>query len=236
MHIQEILNNIELPRVYKRNGKDCFFDPYRKRLIEITPEEIIRQKVAKYCEVCLNVPADYIMLEMPMSKYVAGMKGRADIIVHQKKSDNIMYPLMIVECKQPKVSLTDKVVEQAMGYCDIVGADYFIITNGIDMEIFKYMEDTDEYRKLENILNYDDMISKNGIPAPESEKPPRFTLQQMQDIDLMTDYSKSDVWVFGEDTPYQYIPFIIQYTLYARKFMPEKIIIFTRKRFTAYIS
>ena len=162
MRIQEELEKIQLPRNYKRSGKECFLDPYRKRLIEITPEEIVRQKVAKYCEETLKVPAECIMLEIPMSKYVAGAKGRADIVIHRKASENALYPLVVVECKQSNVFLTDKVVEQAVRYSDIVGADYFIITNGVDMEIFKFIEETNNYQKLERVLSYDEMVSKSG--------------------------------------------------------------------------
>lgn len=207
--IYEELDKISLPKQYKRNGKTCFLDPYRKRLIEETPEEIVRQKIAKYCEEVLKVPAEYIMLEMPMSKYLPEAKGRADIVIHQKKEDGVLYPLMIVECKQREVFLTDKVVNQAVRYCDIVGADYFIITNGIELEIFKYIEEIDTYQRLESIISFHEMISGNGTVLPMEDKPPRFTLKQLEDIDLMRDYSEADVWVFGGDTPVKYIPFVV---------------------------
>ena len=178
-------------------------------MIEITPEEIVRQKVAKYCEETLKVPAECIMLEIPMSKYVAGAKGRADIVIHRKASENALYPLVVVECKQSNVFLTDKVVEQAVRYSDIVGADYFIITNGVDMEIFKFIEETNNYQKLERVLSYDEMVSKSGTIMPEGEKLPRFTLEQLQDLDLMREYNEADVWVFGGDTPSKIIPFAV---------------------------
>ncbi len=209
MRIQEELDKIILPTQYRRNGKNCFLDPYRKRLIEETPEEIVRQRIAKYCEEKLKVPAEYIMLEMPMSKYIPGEKGRADIVIHQKKEDGILYPLLIIECKQQTVFLTDKVVEQAVNYCDIVGGEYIILTNGIELEMFKYIEETDSYQRLESVISYADMISGNGKVFPVQDKPPRFTLKQLEDIDLMRDYNDADVWVFGADTPPKYIPFVV---------------------------
>lgn len=209
MRIQEEFDSITLPKQYRRSGENCFLDPYRKRLIEETPEEIVRQRMAKYCEEILKVPAEYIMLEMPMSKYVPGTKGRADIVIHQKKEDGVLYPLMVVECKQRDTILTDKVVEQAVRYCDIVGAEYFIITNGIDLEIFKYIEEIDDYQRLESVISYNEMLSGNGTVLPMEDKPPRFTLKQLEDIDLMREYSEADVWVFGGDTPAKYIPFVV---------------------------
>lgn len=41
------------------------------------------------------------------------------------------------------------------------------------------------------------------------DKPLRFTLKQLEDIDLMRDYSEADVWVLGSDTPAKYIPFVV---------------------------
>lgn len=116
---------------------------------------------------------------------------------------------MIVECKQRDVFLTDKVVDQAIGYCDIIGADYFIITNGIELEIFKYAEEIDTYKRLESVISYHEMVSGNGTVLPVEDKPPRFTLKQLVDIDLMREYSEADVWVFGGDTPTKYIPFVV---------------------------
>lgn len=209
MRIQEELEKIQLPAKHKRSGKNCFLDPYRKRLIEITPEEIVRQRVAKYLEESFNVPAEYIGLEIPMSKYKAGTKGRADIVIHQEAADHLLYPLMVVECKQPNVFLTDKVVEQAARYSDTICADYFAITNGIDIEIFKYIEQTDNYQRLENLLSYDEMTSRSGSIMPVEERPSRFTMEQMQDLDFMREYNEADVWVFGMDTPASFIPFVV---------------------------
>jgi hypothetical protein len=209
VRIQEKLEKIQLPKMYKRSGKDCFLDPYRKRLIEVTPEEVVRQKVAKYCEEELKVPAEYIMLEMPMSKYVEGSRGRADIVIHQKAEDNVLYPLMIVECKKTDVFLTAKVTEQAAGYSNIVGADYFVITNGIEMETFKYNEELNQYQRLETIPSYEEMIARSGAVMPMEEKPPRFTLEQLHDLELMKEYSESDVWIYGGDTPTKFISFVV---------------------------
>lgn len=50
MDIYGELEKVSLPVTYYRNSKKCFLDPYRKRLIEITPEEIVRQRMANYCE------------------------------------------------------------------------------------------------------------------------------------------------------------------------------------------
>ena len=43
--------NIEgqsLPAIYKRQGKECYLDPVRQKLIYITPEETVRQRMIAY--------------------------------------------------------------------------------------------------------------------------------------------------------------------------------------------
>ena len=46
MIVEKELKAIPLPAIYKREGKECYYDTYRKKLIEITPEETVRQRVA----------------------------------------------------------------------------------------------------------------------------------------------------------------------------------------------
>ena len=48
MYIEEQLNQMSLPEVYRRQNVACFLDPIRKKLIQITPEEIVRQKVLAF--------------------------------------------------------------------------------------------------------------------------------------------------------------------------------------------
>lgn len=127
---------------------NCFLDPYRKRLIEITPEEIVRQKVAAYFEKEIGVSYDMLALEVPMSRYLAGTKGRADIIVHTPVDAEMMRAVAIIECKNTDIQLTDQVLKQAQYYADVTLADYFFVTNGIEIFSFKYDESSKTYIQL----------------------------------------------------------------------------------------
>lgn len=100
-----------LPAIYKRDGKECYFDTYRKKLIEITPEETVRQKIAKLFEIKYGVPEEMISLEVPMSYYAAGVSGRADIVIHAYDTKTqCCYPVTVIECKNETVLLTDMVL------------------------------------------------------------------------------------------------------------------------------
>ena len=65
--VEKELKTIPLPAIYKREGKECYYyDTYRKKLIEITPEETVRQRVAAYFENECGVPKEMISLEVPI--------------------------------------------------------------------------------------------------------------------------------------------------------------------------
>ena len=55
----------------------------------------------------MQVPTEYIEVEVPMSYFKKGLKGRADIIVYGER-DNQLIPLLIIECKDKSCSLNGK--------------------------------------------------------------------------------------------------------------------------------
>ena len=121
----------KLPPVYKRNEKDCYLDPIRKKLIYITPEETIRQRVLSYLTDTLHVPIQEIILEQHLSHYGIKSKKRADIIIHGRDAEKISVPIAVVECKAPNVYLDMNAQEQMFEYCELTGADYAMLTNDI---------------------------------------------------------------------------------------------------------
>lgn len=64
--------NIEgqsLPQIYKRRGKDCYLDPVRQKLIYVTPEETVRQRIISYLINEIEVPKESIFVEKHLSHY-----------------------------------------------------------------------------------------------------------------------------------------------------------------------
>lgn len=202
MNIAKLLKDIELPAVYQREGKDCYYDTYRKKLIEITPEETVRQKVATLFEQKYGVPKDMISLEVPLTHYATGVAGRADIVIHELSEDGkSKYPVTIIECKNEEVFLTDKVVDQAIRYCDVLGGNYIVITNGLELRFAAYDEDTNSYVFLEEVLSYGQMVNKEYIlPEFKEEEVIRFTLDELNNQELILEYNNAGSWIFGEDT------------------------------------
>ena len=54
------LSKQPLPPIYQRNGRGCYLDPIREKLIYITPEETIRQQVLSYLIHDRSVPQKMI--------------------------------------------------------------------------------------------------------------------------------------------------------------------------------
>ena len=209
MDIENQLELIESPKKYIRNNKYCYFDMYRKRLIEITPEETIRQRVARYFETHLHVPHDMISIEVPICHYVEGVKGRADIIIHKLEDGNSIIPIAIIECKSTSNALTDQVYDQVIGYADALGAEYIIVTNGINIELSKYDESSDTYKSLDRLLFYEEMVNQVYIPQQELEHVPRFNLEELSDLNTIGKFNEDNYnWVYGIDTPPSLRPII----------------------------
>ena len=202
MNIAKLLKDIELPAVYQREGKDCYYDTYRKKLIEITPEETVRQKVAALFEQKYGVPKDMISLEVPLTHYATGVAGRADIVIHEPSEDGkTKYPVTIIECKNEEILLTDKVVDQAIRYCDVLGGNYIAITNGLELRFAAYDEELNSYVFLDEILSFDQMVNKEYIlPEMKEEELLRFTLEELNNQELILEYNNADTWIFGADT------------------------------------
>lgn len=210
MDISKILQKAKLPSVFIRENKECFYDPYRKRLIEIIPEEIVRQKIAYYYDYYLGVPRELLWLEVPMSYYTTGCPGRADIIIHERLEDNLLYPVAVIECKNSETPLTDRVVDQVVNYCNSIGANYAIVTNGKELEIAKYNEETNFYEWLDNLLTYSEMKESKCGTIIENRVYIRLSIQELRNNDIIKKFNEGNIhWVYGLDTPKELKGFIV---------------------------
>lgn len=190
-----------LPNVYKRQGKKCYLDPVRQKLIYITPEETVRQRMISYWINELRVPKEAILVEEHLSHYHVNSKRRADIIVHGTK-DNTNYPVLIVECKAPEVFLDEKAHTQVFDYCNALGADYAMVCNGYEMFCYKCSSSKEAYKELNVAPTYKEMLNGMGeikeielvpkrIPFAEIEEYLKDTFEQYPDDFFGEDISKS---------------------------------------------
>ena len=103
------------------------FDPVRKKRVALTPEEGVRQWVIGLLHEHYGYPLELMQVEGAIS--VNGMTRRCDIVVY----DTTGKPHLIVECKKPDVSITQKVCDQACRYNTVLHVPYLLLTNGRQM-------------------------------------------------------------------------------------------------------
>ena len=132
-----------------KSGESTFvYDPIRKKDVVLTPEELLRQLVLLYLLEEKKCPAHRIRSEIGIE--VNGLKRRCDIVVF----DAAVKPWLLVECKSPKVRLTQSTFEQVARYNLRLKAPFLVATNGLntyccalDFENsnFEYLADLPEF-------------------------------------------------------------------------------------------
>ena len=127
------------------------FDPIRKKYVEQTPEEEVRQGIISSLMEVMEVPETHIAVEQGFK--FNGLQYRADIIVYG--SD--LAPALLVECKAPSVRLTGKVIDQVVRYNMVLDVDYIMISNGRKTCICKLDHETGKYEFLSAIPKYSEI-------------------------------------------------------------------------------
>ena len=112
-------------RLSKSGEKTFVFDPIRRKDMVLTPEELLRQLVLIYLLEIKNYPANRIRVEAGFT--LNGLQKRSDIVVF----DAAVKPWLLVECKSPKVPLTQATFEQAARYNLELRAPFLAVTNGL---------------------------------------------------------------------------------------------------------
>lgn len=133
----------------KRGGKDVFiFDILRRKYVTLLPEEWVRQNLIHFFIDYLHYPNGLIGVEMQVK--INNIPFRTDLLVF----DNQNKPLLIVECKAPKIKLTEDVLHQALRYNMKLNVPYVIISNGLQHMVFSVING--HVKQLETFPNLED--------------------------------------------------------------------------------
>ncbi|MEK7226138.1 MAG: type I restriction enzyme HsdR N-terminal domain-containing protein [Bacteroidota bacterium] len=111
-------------RIKKEGSKEFIFDILRKKWLQLTPEEWVRQNFIQYLIKVKKYPASLIAVEKEIR--LGELKKRFDILVY----DTSHRPWMMIECKAGEVKLDESVVQQVLRYNMSVPVQYIVITNG----------------------------------------------------------------------------------------------------------
>ncbi len=135
-------------------GRQMIYDRLRKKYVVITPEEWVRQHIIYYLIEIKNYPANFISVEHSIS--VNNTQKRCDIVVFSKA----FRPKLIIECKQPEISLSQNIFDQAGTYNLSLKVPYLAISNGIENMVsqvdllnskFVFLNGYPEYEQLNTI-------------------------------------------------------------------------------------
>lgn len=111
-------------------GQPYVFDEIRRKWLQLTPEEWVRQHLIHYLVKDHHYPASSLAIEKELK--LNDTKKRFDLVVFDRQ----LNPFLVVECKAPYIELNQEVIAQAQRYNLILKAPYLMISNGVSDFIF----------------------------------------------------------------------------------------------------
>lgn len=175
------LSSQPLPKIYKRNGKECYLDPIRKKLIYITPEETVRQRVLSYLLNDLDVPEEMISVEDNLSHYGIKSSLRADILIKCFTKDDDLIPIAVIECKAPGIGLGEKTANQMLEYSDLLGCEYTMMINGDEYFCYYYSGQEEKHIQINKLPTYKDMLADKFSAFDPGEFPARIPYNKISE-------------------------------------------------------
>lgn len=148
-----ILNFPTVDFRFQKNEKGNLqiFDIIRKKFVEATPEEWVRQHIIHYLINHKQVPASMISVEKQL--VLNNTKRRTDLVVF----NSLLKPILIIECKAPEVEINQLTVNQALRYNLELKVASVFLSNGLNHVFLKLDSNTPEI--LKEIPNYQNLLN-----------------------------------------------------------------------------
>ncbi|MFO7940443.1 MAG: type I restriction enzyme HsdR N-terminal domain-containing protein [Bacteroidales bacterium] len=112
-------------KIIQKEGKPYIFDIVRKKYLQLTPEEWVRQHWVHYLHFDKHYPLSLISVESGLR--VNKNANRSDLLCYDRQGRK----RVVVECKAPEVKITQKAFDQIARYNLTLKADYLVVTNGL---------------------------------------------------------------------------------------------------------
>jgi type I site-specific restriction endonuclease len=147
-----ILNFPNIDFRLKKNAKGTLqvFDIIRKKFVDLTPEEWVRQHIIHFLVSEKQVPSSMISVEKQL--ILNQTKRRTDLVVFNSHLE----ALLIVECKAPEVEINQLTINQALRYNLELKVPFVFLSNGLNHIFIDLRKENP--RILKNIPNYQDLI------------------------------------------------------------------------------
>lgn len=148
-----VLNFPEVEFRFQKNEKGNLqvFDIIRKKFVEATPEEWVRQHIIHLLINHKQVPASMISVEKQL--VLNNTKRRTDLVVFNSQ----LRPILIIECKAPQISINQLTINQALRYNLQLNVPAILLSNGLQ-HIFLKLENN-EPKVLKEIPDYQSLLN-----------------------------------------------------------------------------
>lgn len=121
------------------------FDPVRKKYVALLPEEWVRQNLIMYMNEKLGHPYSRMTVEKGLK--IQDKIYKTDLIIYNKSGEE----KIICECKSYSEKLSQKTLNQVGIYNLVHGAEYILITNGINFMVFQIDKENQKINPIDYI-------------------------------------------------------------------------------------
>lgn len=144
----DLLSDLKLQTKTENNTK-LVWDIVRKKWLQLTPEELVRQALLHHFIHTMQYPAGLIAIEKQVK--LGKLSKRYDIVVHDRNQQ----AWLMVECKAPEVPVTQSTLHQLLQYHSQLPCPYWLLSNGIeshcadacDVNAIRWMDELPVYGK-----------------------------------------------------------------------------------------
>ncbi len=138
-------------KIIQRGEKWAVFDILRRRYVNLTPEEWVRQHFIHFLIEHKGYPEARLGNEISLN--LNGTQKRCDSVLY----DDEAQPTMILEYKAPHISITKLTFDQISRYNMKLHVPWLIVSNGMNHYCCKIDYEKGEYHFLSDIPQYDEL-------------------------------------------------------------------------------
>ncbi|MEJ6734330.1 MAG: type I restriction enzyme HsdR N-terminal domain-containing protein [Flavobacteriales bacterium] len=129
-------------------GSRQIFDPVRKKMVKLDPEEWVRQNLIQFLNKDKNYPISLMAVEKGLT--VNKLSKRFDILCYNNDSK----PLLLVECKAPSVKISQAAFDQISIYNLQFKVPFLLVSNGLEHYCCQLDYEKNSYSFLFEIPDY----------------------------------------------------------------------------------
>jgi len=138
-------------KLKEEQGRMLIFDVSRRKYVTLNPEEWVRQNCLHYLRDAKGYPISLLAVEKGFS--INGVNLRYDIVAYSNRGT----PLLLIECKAPEITISQKTFDQIAVYNLELKVPYLLVTNGLqhfccvadfENKKFQFLKEVPEYSQI----------------------------------------------------------------------------------------